>query len=766
MPIFFSSRVYVTSRSTAFLGFRPRQKRFFANGGREDNSNVAKANNEPSNSLGETPSKFFVKCSLTVGGDLFNAILSALEIHRGRQKKYLPFRKGSNFLPSPDDPAPLIEELITQVNIWRQNPRRQESQAILEKLKEAKFVDLPVSSNPILKRSGEISKALSEISKASSVLYSEYVNELQSSHAQREPEREPELRSREVARPGAALPRVPTAAPSPPPTLGETLQYVNDIYAMLLILPTSSTPQNKGALEQSVVPELPGICPYPELEERGFHQPRPGGLLRTADPPKQQTIFQSKRDLEVYIYGLAFHRNFTPSRTAKFVVTALFDPQNSKYLSETTFRYALTAFLSRISDLFTAGRIAQFMTSKGFDLDITLWNLFLREAMNVQALRLFSIILRNMLSKPEIQANEETWNIALCMGSKINSKYWIRAILQIMNERKIVITEDSILAVFEVIKSVKGNDWLKQYYLENYSQEAFVPWKLLHVVLKPILERGGIEEALNMVEHAAQKQHPTEETLHFLISMCRSTNRYDIVWSIIWKFSRSWDIWPGTSGIENLFAMAMEKEMFSDVILIWRFALSKENQHKVSKDFLQLRREFERRYGIPLKREKLKENEVDEEWSMRARGKHHPDPFHRVPEDLREHSRIMKVRNWSEKLSKRKGKPGEEQDIPEDVRFWRQVEAMFQIAVETGVYEPETPPEGFPRQTRIAPRRQIARKLNVPGFPMPVKRVDGGLNFLVREKLKVWKMIQEGKIKLDSRRSEATVKEIKDTQTQ
>lgn len=160
-------------------------------------------------------------------------------------------------------------------------------------------------------------------------------------------------------------------------------------------------------------------------------------------------------------------------------------------------------------------------------------------------------------------------------------------------------------------------------------------------------------------------------------------------------------------------------------------------------------RDLEREYGISLPRKFQKD--VLTRWVERTSedGKGKEDPLARVPKGLREHVRMMKARKTSLKLSS--SSDPSSAGIPEDVTLWRQIEATYSKAVSAGLWKPRPEPLTLPLP-KIYPsmsgNRNYRRVRNLVKIEPPWRRVEGGLNFLVREKVKVWKMVNRGELKL------------------
>jgi len=512
---------------------------------------------------------------------------------------------------------------------------------------------------------------------------------------------------------------------------------VNDIWSALQALPTKQ-PDEPG-LQPFTYPDLPGKCPYPKLQELGFIQPRPGAFLRTESPPEPITTFTSELEFEQYIYSLAFHRDISP-RTGKMIMSAFLDRKNTKFLTKTAFRYAITALVERAAEIYSARRLAEYMTLLNIPLDIKIYNLFLLASMNVESLRSFSLTLREILNRRDIQSDSTTWNIVLRMGLKLNSPNWVYSVLEVMRSRKIPLDHDAIQAVFITLRGVVDSGQLKDYYLRQLHHEKVVPWKPLNVVLHALCDDKKIDEAWDLLIDTAKKESPPEATLHMFITRCRKNDDYERVWTIIGESRRRWSIEPTSRGVASLFEFAFQREEFSDAILIWQYAEINKMRWKMSRRMYYRGRDLEREYGVPLDRP-MSKDEVAKAWVDATTGNRNPDVFHRIVRSSREHVRMMRAKKHSEQLA-------EDQDISEDVARWREIERTYDAAVAAGVWKPRDPPRDVPIPN---PVRQYNRHGNimkpVPIDPIP-NRLKSGLNFAVKEKVMVWEMVQRGAIKL------------------
>lgn len=531
----------------------------------------------------------------------------------------------------------------------------------------------------------------------------------------------------------ANFPRSGDCKPLLPPTLPDVVDFVNDIWSALHILP-STVASKSDMLAPFTAPALPGVCPYPKLRDLGFIQPRPGAFLRSASPPQLVHSFASPEDFEQYIYSLAFHRDISP-RTGKMLMWTLLSPQNVSYLTQTAFRYAIVALIERSSDLYSARKLAEYMSSLSIPLDVAIWNTFLQGAIKVESLRFFAIILRRMLASRRIRADDDTWNLILRMGLKINSTHWVSSVLHVMKARTIPLNHDSVQAVFMVLRENMDAGYLKTFYLQHFANEKDVPWKVLNVVLHALGRAGKVQEAWDLLVLLAGNTPPPEGTLHLFIRMCKWNNEYDRVWEIIGDFRRKWRLWPHSRGVAALFEFAFEREEFSDLILIWWFAKLRNERWNMNMKMKYRGRDVEREYGVPLDSGKV--DGVTEKWVAATSGRRSKDPYYLVSKKLRGHVRMMKARRLSEQLAGQK-------DIPDDVKLWRKVEKTYDATIASGLFK------------LVPVARQVSPPHNQQGPVGAIRicsaiptRIDSGWNLVVREKLRVFRMVRNHKLNLD-----------------
>jgi hypothetical protein len=660
-------------------------------------------------------------------------ILNAFRLHR-RPARYRHLRITTVFNPNPTNPKPLINDLVQCITRWRTRPRRQQKEQMLKAWKEGKLVTPTGEKVPqSIKSAQELSDIIADI----------YYDHLETSRLERPREVIDDSYEPLPIRRMANTPRSLDSNPYPPPRLPEVLDYVNDIWSALYILPTIHSPTTTASnVAQFKQPLLPGKCPYPQLSKLGFTQPRPGSYLHTIRPPKPIYKFTSTTDFEQYIYSLSFHRDISP-RTGKMIMSALLNYKNSEFLSLKAFRYAITSLITRASDIYSARRLAAYMSHLGIPFDTQLYNIFLLGAMNVESLRSFALLLREMLFHKDIQADCTTWNITLRMGIKLKSTNWVYSVLEVMKNREIPLDQDSLQTVFRVLRRIIGCDRLKEYYIQHFQESTIVPWKPFNVVLQSLCSTGKWDEAWEFLLQQATKRPPPEATLHLLIRIHRIHNEYHQIWKIIGEFRRRWNVNPNSKGIAMLFKFAFERQEFSDILLIWEYALSQVGRWKMDRKMKYKGREFEREYGIPLLRT-MSEMDILKEWMEATSSRRNNDTFHRIPISLQKHLRLMKARKLSESLN------GDE-EIPEDVLRWREIEKTYNEAVEMGVWKILSPPRlrPLPDYQRVYVKEEDSGHVRRVRLAMAARRVESGMNFTVREKYKVWKMVQNGKLKLE-----------------
>jgi hypothetical protein len=637
-------------------------------------------------------------------------------------RRHPPLRRIGAFNPDEVEPSPLITDLVRRINYWRSHPRRQEREQAM-KSQNTDLVDgLPTESARV---------GASSSNDTSSALSSDI------------PPTMPPLTQKDASsdilpvRKMQILPRLSIRKPHTPSNLAESIRHVNEIWSVLKILPTmkSHTDNIKPYVHRS----LPGICPYPNLRRKGFIQPRPGALLRTERRPEEVLKFSSKADFEEYIYSLAFHRDGSP-RTGRMIMSAFFNRDNTPYFTETAFLYAFTFLIQRASDIYSARRLAEYMSLIQIPPSIQIYNLFLLASLNVESLQSFASTLREILNQKNIEADSTTWNLALRMGLKIESPNWVYSVLEVMESRKIPLDHEAIQAALQTLKGVVDSAKLKEYYLQQFQRANFVLWKPLNVVLHALCEDGKFYEAWELFLQASQKERPHAATLHLFIRMCRDLNDYDRAWNVIGEFSRRWHINPHDGGVTALFDFACQREEFSDALLIWGYAKQQSKNWKMSQEMVHRGKFLERVYGVPLDRPPLPDVAA-EVWKDNINGRRNPDVYHLIPKHWKFHVRMMRARKYSEELP-------EGSEMSEDIRLWREIERIHDAAVASGIYKPQPLPRHLPDPN---PQREYVLHGNKMK-PVPMerirKRIYLGLNFVVRGKVMVWEMVQRGAIKL------------------
>jgi pentatricopeptide repeat protein len=574
-------------------------------------------------------------------------------------------------------------------------------------------------------------KSTEELSNIMADIYEDYLETLN----QRPPDKTPidDL----PPRPMANTPRLTNPKPFPPPTFPNVVNYVNDIWSALQVLPTV---RSSHKLEPFKPSSLPGKCPYPALRSHGFIQPRAGAYLLTVRPPKQILTFSTSVDFEQYIYSLAFHRDISP-RTGKLIMSAFLNPSNTQYITKTAFRYAITALIERSSDIYSARCLAESMTSLGMAIDTNLWNMFLLASLKVESLRSFAATLKEMLYN-DLRADTKTWNITLRMGLKLESSNWVYSVLEVMKSRNIPLDHEALQAIFNVLRGVLPAQQLKEYYLKHFGQDLFVAYKPFNVVLHALCQDGKMDEAWELLVQVSEKQHPTESTLHLFIRQCKLKNEYDRVWTIIGEFRRRWQVWPSARGIAAFFDFAYQREEFSDAILVWKYARSQWHRWKMEMKMVYRAHDMEKEYGIRLcSTTRVSMKTIASTWEDVTSGRRSTDEYHLVGRKLvKRHVSIMRARKLSERL--------EEDQVPEDVRLWREIERTYDAVVAAGLWKRWNPPREIP----VPLRRyiKVGRKIRRVRMDRTGLRVNTGLNFKVREKMAVWRLVRSGRLKLDS----------------
>jgi hypothetical protein len=227
---------------------------------------------------------------------------------------------------------------------------------------------------------------------------------------------------------------------------------------------------------------------------------------------------------------------------------------------------------------------------------------------------------------------------------------------------------------------------------------------------------------------------------------------------MIGEFRERWGVWPHSKGINTLFESAYEREEFSDLILLWEFSEFCRGRWERLNEMVWRGRDFEREYGIPLPRVKSGlRGVVMARWvkSTSPTGGRNQDPLHRVPEGLRKHVKMMRARKLSVKLeNENDGHDDTTLTIPDEVLLWRQIEDTYSKAVSSGVWKPRPEPLVVPLPRthgyNISEGREVGRVRRLDKIEKPSMKIEGGLNFMVREKVMVWKMVQSGELKLET----------------
>lgn len=534
--------------------------------------------------------------------------------------------------------------------------------------------------------------------------------------------------------PGQRTPRFTELKPPSPPNSSDVIAYVNDIFYALRIIPSIEI-ESHDTIAPYVPPLLPDKSPYPSLQNSGLIQSRPGAPLRALPgwKPIELSNVTSVNEFEEYIYSLAFHRKVS-IKYGRGMVRALSDPNYTKFLSITSFRYAIASLLDRASDIYSARRLGEIMAHRGIPLDIYIYNEFLMAALRVENLRMFANVLRDILQNNDVQADSTTWNIALHMGIKIKSLNWVHSVLEVMKSRGIALDHDTLRATFLALKEVVSADVLKQYYFDYYANYPFVLWKPFHVVLRTVGQEQGIDAAWNLLLQVSEKACPVDASVSLFMIICQYNDDYERAWQIIGDFRWMWRRAPVSSTVTRLFIWACALEQFSDAILLWRWAKSRHDRWPIHRKMFLAARIFEREYGVAILSSELDDAKVNHHWSLATTGSRNKDPFHLVPESQRQHIELMRARKHSE-LSKDDPRP-----VSEDERLWTEIENTYQAAVKGGVWTPKPTP-------RI-PFGQQPKSSNTWKTIKPVSRLLSRENFRVKEMTGVYELVQRGRIKI------------------
>jgi len=535
--------------------------------------------------------------------------------------------------------------------------------------------------------------------------------------------------------PGQRTPRIAGLKPAPPPSTSDVIAYVNDIFYALRIVPSAEPPTPE--LAPYSPPLLPNISPYPRLKDSGLIQPRPGAPLRGLPGriPLRLVNVNSVSGFEEYIYSLAFHRKVS-IKHGRAIMEAFLDPNYQQFLSLTAFRYAITSLIDRASDLYSARRLGEIMTLRGFPLDIYIYNLFLKGALRVENLRMFANLLREILQHDDLQANSTTWNIALQMGIKLKSVNWVHSILEVMKSRGIGMDQDALKATFMALAEVVPADLLKQYYFDYYSEyytkHSIILWKPFHVVLRAVGTDQSIDQAWHLILQVSEKAIPVEATLQLFLLICRLNNDYDRAWLMIGEFRRRWAKKPVASGIARMFLWACELEQFSDAILLWKWAKLKHEKWSVERKMMLTARVFERDFGVAVLAADIDAETLHEKWRLATRGLRNRDPLHLVPASQRQHVRFMHARKHCELRGMEFG------PVTKMEGLWMEVKMTYKAAIEAGVWRPKQAPRIPPGQQ---PRASKAWKTI-----KPVSRLSSRENFETRQMVRVWEMVKRGEL--------------------
>jgi hypothetical protein len=153
-------------------------------------------------------------------------------------------------------------------------------------------------------------------------------------------------------------------------------------------------------------------------------------------------------------------------------------------------------------------------------------------------------------------------------------------------------------------------------------------------------------------------------------------------------------------------------------------------------------RDMEREYGIRLcSTSRVSMKTIASDWENITSGRRNKDEYHLVRRKLtKRHVSIMRARKLSERL--------EGDQVPEDVRLWREIEKTYDAVIAAGLWNRWNPP----RETPVPVRRyiKVGRKIIRVRMDRTGMRVNAGLNFKVREKMAVWRLVKSGRLKLDS----------------
>ena len=646
--------------------------------------------------------------------------------------RYHPMPPPLPFVPNNEDPEPLINDLIKRIDYYKTHPRRQEKQEILEHLGQETNQKPTCPDDQGTSNEKSTGFLIGEI-------YRKYLRDANMPRFQdRDDKNIPfQLKS------GGNAPRKPHDKPYPPYTLGQGIRYVNDIWIALNTVSTVSTPTS--LTHQS--PPFPGRCPYPSLFKQGFHQAKPGSFLRTDRPPQRRTQFSSHQDFEAYIYSLAFHRDISP-RTGRMIVDALFKPANEFWLTDTAFRYAIVAFVERVSDLYTARQLAKRMRSVGFGLDTHLHNVFLKGAMKIENLRGFALTLKRMMKRKHTMADGETWNLTLQMGIKLRSVAWVESVLQVMRSRKIPLNLDCLRTVFMVLRNSLDVEKLDHFYRVHCDAMAHVPWKLFHIVLNEICRKDGLDAAWTRLLEMSKKSPPVEATLNLFLRTSFYCNQYPRIWHYLGEFRRRWNVQVNAESLELCFRFAVKEKQWSDALLFYKFAMIQHLRFEMRLGMIRAGKQFEREYGIPLPQNTFDYVATSKAWEIALAGNRQSFPYPQIQNQHLRQARLMRASQLSARYPARLMR-GDPDKIPSVVRFWRQIEKTYDLAVKTGLYIPKEIPRTAPFRRKRDWRYVIINGTMTKVKKSIVRRVEAGRNFGVREKFLVWQMVRNGTLELN-----------------
>ena len=641
-----------------------------------------------------------------------------------RPPRYHSLTKSTIFQPNPENPQPLIKDLVQRINYWRSNPGKQHKQELIRHLKKGKLLNRDGTPLPRkLKSPKETFDLLADV-------YFEHAKNA----AKLPPSPRTPMPDILPISPGQRTPRFMQSKRPPPPTTSDVIAYVNDIFYTLRILPSIELSQ-QPEIGRYIQPLLPGKSPYPNLCNSGLIQPRPGAPLRRLPcrTPLNLSSVTSVRQFEEYIYSIAFHRNVS-IKLGRELITAFVDPRYQQYLSLTAFRYAITSLLQRASDLYSARRLGEVMAHRGIPLDIYIYNQFLMGALRVENLRMFAMVLREILQQDDVQADSTTWNIALRMGIKIKSRNWVHSVLEVMKSRGIALDHDALKATFMALEGVVSSDVLKQYYLDYYSKYDFVLWKPFHVVLNAVGKEKGIDEAWNLLIEVSRKGFPVEATLSLFLQLCQYHNDYERAWKMIGDFKCRWGTRPVQRGISRMFQWACKLEEFSDAILLWKWAKLRHVKWVIHRDMFLAARKLEREYGVAVLTAEIQPEGINRRWFHATTKSRNKDPLNLIPASQRQYVELMCARKHSE------SRQNDPRPLSEKERLWAGIRKTYNEAVMSGVWKPKPAP-------RIPPGQQPKSSKSYKTIK-PLSRLESRENFRMKEMLKVWEMVKSGELKI------------------